>query len=269
VSPVENLLAPFAQLPGNLQQVVLGILVLFGANFPGQQVSFGAAVAMLHLVAVGLVIWAVAAALRRFAAADLVVQVLTMSLLLSVLAYLVSSKAGQPDSSREFAAVLPLGAALAGRLLAGRLRRVRLMPALAAVLAVYLAGLLMIVGKPPAPGQSQSLAAWLAAHKLTYGLADYWLANSTTVASGGKVAVRAIQTGPQALPYLWEAEPGWYSPAAHLANFVVLPSTGQEPGTWPPTAASVLRLFGQPARVYFLADYTVLVWNTNLLAKLA
>ncbi len=269
VWPVTNLLAPFAHLPGNLQQVVLGILVLFGANFPGQRVSFNAVLALLHLVAVGLVAWAVAAALRRFAGADLVVQVLAVAVLVSILAYLLSPKAGDPDSSREFAAVLPFGAALAGRLLAGRLQQARLIPALAAVFALYVAGLLMIVGKPPAAAQNQALASWLAAHKLTYGLADYWLANSTTVASGGKVAVRAIQTGRQAVPYLWEAEPSWYSAAAHLANFVVLPSVGRSPGTLPPTAGSVLRLFGQPATVYFLADYTVLVWNTNLLGKLA
>jgi uncharacterized membrane protein len=269
VHPVTNILVPFGQLPGNLEQVVLGILILFGANFTGQTVSFPAAVALLHLVAAGLAAWGVAAGLRRFGSADVAVQVLAVAVVVSVLAYLLSPKAEQPDSSREFAAMLPLGAVLAGRLLAQRLRAARLIPALAAVLAVYVAGLVMIVAKPAVPAQNQALASWLAAHKLTYGLADYWLANSTTVDSGGKVAVRAISSGTVVAPELWEAQPGWYSAASHVANFVVLPSVGREPGSLVPTAYAMLRAFGQPAKVYFLANYTVLVWDGNLLGKLS
>jgi hypothetical protein len=279
VAPAPNALAPFEQLPGNLQQVALGTMVLFGANFPGQQVSFGAAVALLHLVAIGLAIWAVAAALRRFATADLAVQVLAVAVVFSVVSYLLSAKAAAPDSSREFAAVLPFGAALAGRLLAPRLRQSRILPALAAVSGLYLAGLVITMGKPAAPAENQALASWLITHKLTYGLADYWLANSTTVDSGGKVAVRAIKIGTAAqqavpgpgvvVPYLWEARPAWFSASAHEANFVVVPSTGPGPWVQAPSTAGMLRAFGQPARVYFLANYTVLVWNFNLLGRLA
>lgn len=59
-----------------------------------------------------------------------------------------------------------------------------------------------------------------------------------------------------------------------MANFVVLANSGagQGPlglsGPNSPTAAGVLARFGQPASVYFLADYMVLVWNTNLLADM-
>jgi hypothetical protein len=279
MAPTPSLLAPFDQLPANLQQVVLGVLVLFGANFPGQQVSFIAAVALLHLVAVGLAAWATAAALRRFSAADVAVQVLAVAVVCSVVSYLLSQKAAAADSSREFAAVLPFGAALAGRVLAPRLRQSRILPALAAVAGLYAAGLVISVTKPPAPAQNQALASWLVTHKLTYGLADYWLANSTTVDSRGKVAVRAIRTGTPAqqavpgpgvvVPFLWEAQPSWYSASLHTANFVVVPSTGPGPWVGAPSAGAMLRAFGQPAEVYFLANYTVLVWNFNLLGKLA
>ncbi len=267
--PVSSVLAPFAQLPHNLTQVAQGLLVLFGAEFPGQRIGFGAAVGMLHLLGIGLAGWAVCAAVRRFARSPLVVQILAVAILLSLVAYLLGPNGGQPDSSREFAAVLPLGAALAGRLLARRLREARLMPALSVVLAAYLAAVAGVIARPAVPAQNQGLAGWLAAHRLDYGLADYWLANSVTADSAGAVAVRAIKVGHVVRPYLWEAEPGWYSPLSHVANFVVLPSSGPGPWNLAPSATEVVGAFGQPARVYFLADYTILVWNSNLLARLA
>jgi len=35
-----------------------------------------------------------------------------------------------------------------------------------------------------------------------------------------------------------------------------------------PWAADVRATFGQPARIYYVAGYTVLVWNKNLLTEL-
>ncbi|MGO8957128.1 MAG: hypothetical protein ACLQFR_07155 [Streptosporangiaceae bacterium] len=269
VWPVSGVLAPFGQLPHNLLQVLQGLLVLFGADFPGQPVGFGAAAGMLHLAGIGLAGWAVCAAVRRFPRSPLAVQLLAVAILLSLVAYLLGPNAGQPDSSREFAAVLPLGAALAGRLLARRLHKARLMPALSVVLAAELAAAAGVVARPAVPAQNQALAGWLAARRLDYGLADYWLANSVTADSGGRVAVRAIKVGHVVRPYLWEAEPSWYSAQSHVANFVVLPSSGSGPWNLAPSATAVLGAFGQPAKVYFLPDYTVLVWNSNLLGSLA
>jgi hypothetical protein len=133
----------------------------------------------------------------------------------------------------------------------------------------YAGGMVLFASRPPAPAQGQELASWLAAHRLTCGLADYWLANSITVDSGGRVAVRAIKAGARAWPYLWETMPSWYEPATHLANFVVLPSYGPGPWNLAPSAGVMLHTFGQPAQVYLLPGNTVLVWDSNLLGKLA
>jgi hypothetical protein len=268
VYPVSNALAPFGQLPHNLLQVLRGTLVLFGANFPGEHVGLTAAIAMLHLVGIGLVVWAVGAAIRRFGTADAVVQALAAAVVCSVAAYLLGPLAGPVDSSREFAAVLPLGAALAGRMLAARLRKARLTPALAVGLAGYLVGLGTVVAMqtvPAVPAQDQALVGWLEAHNLDYGLADYSLANLLTVDSGGKVAVRAIRSGELVWAHQWEAERSWYSASEHMANFVVMPRNGPT-GTMSPNAKRMVRTYGQPADVYLLADYTVLVWDSNLLA---
>jgi hypothetical protein len=277
VWPVGNRLVAQDAFPHNLLQTYHGILLLFGADFMGQLAGYVVAIALIHLIGIGLAVWAVCAALRRFAGAELVVQLMAAAAVISLAAYVLGPNAGQALSSREFAAVLPFSAALAGRILAGRLRQARLVPALALVLGVYLAGAGRVLALPPVPAQNQAVANWLAAHHLDYGLAGYWTANSVTLDSGGAVQLRSLKSdGRTVWPDWWETAPGWYSPAAHLANFVVLPAGAPAAGPGPalgpgpeaPTVPAVLRSFGQPAQVYFLADYTILVWNKNLLADL-
>ena len=269
VYPVNNKLAHFDALPHNALLTIQGILVLFGANFAGHHVGVLAAIGLLHLVGAGLVLWAVCAALRRFGRLAISLQLLAASVSVTMLAYLLGPNAVDANSSREFAAVLPLGAALAGRMLAGRLRRMRLMPALAAVLAVYLGGLAFYSTRPAVPADNQALANWLVSHRLHYGLTtDYWLANSTTVDSGGRVAVRGVQaTGSGVQLSLWEIDRSWYSPRANVANFAVLPRFGHESWRQTSDGGALVHAFGRPLHVYTLPGYTVLVWHGNLLTK--
>jgi hypothetical protein len=272
VFPADNRIVGFASLPHNLQQTYQGILLLFGADFMGQQPGLALAIAFAHLAGLALVCWAVCAVLRRFASCDLVVQLMAVATLISLASFALGPNASEALSSREFAAVLPFGAALAGRTLAARVSRARLVPALAAVLAVYLLGTIRVASQPPVPAQNQPLAAWLEAHKLSYGLGGYWMASSITLDSGGAVRVVPIKAGREAWPFQWEGDPGWFNPARHVANFVVLPANGIGPGPGPgpnpPTVTSALATFGQPARAYFLTGYTVLVWTTNLLSDM-
>jgi hypothetical protein len=269
VYPVNNQLAWFDMLPHNALETLQGVLVLFGANFPGHSAGATAGIGLLHLLGAGLVLWALWAALRRLWRLKISVQLLAVAVCFTLIAYLLGPNALSGQASREMAAVLPLGAALAGRLLAGRLRRARLVPALAAVLAVYTAGLVFYATRPSVPADNQTLAGWLSSHRLHYGLTtSYWLANSTTVDSGGKVAVRTIQASGAAIsPNRWEINLSWYSPRAHVANFVVLPQSG---GPWrrDPLAGSIVHNFGRPAQVYQLPAYTVLVWKSNVLARM-
>ncbi len=270
VWPAGNRLIGFAGLGQNLLRTYESVLMLFGADFMGQRAGYGVAIAMAHLAGVGLATWAVCAALRRFTRCDLAVRLMVVTTVVSLAAYALGPNASEPLSSREFAAVLPFGAALAGRMLAARLSQARLVPALGAVLAVYAIGAARVVALPPEPAQNQALAGWLEAHKLSYGLSEYWIANSVTLDSGGTVGLRSIKRSDHLVrPDWWEIQRSWYSPAAHVADYVVLPSNGigppPGPGVNPPTLQSVLASFGQPARVYFLPGYTVLVWSKNLL----
>ncbi|HEU5420643.1 MAG TPA: hypothetical protein VFV41_23355 [Streptosporangiaceae bacterium] len=268
VWPAGNQLADFAQLGKNLVLTLQGILLLFGADFFGRNLGYAAVLAMLHLAGIGLAAWAVGAALRRLGRADLAVQLTVTALLVSLAAYLLGRNALDLHSTREFTAVLPLGAALAGRLLAGRLAAARLIPAAAIVLTAYLLSLGQVAAVPAAPAQASQLAAWLSREHLYYGLGGYWQSNVVTLDTGGKVRVRAVlQAGPVVIRDNWETRPDWYDPALHQANFIVL-SPGK-PGAPPfPSVTNVQATFGQPARICTVGPYTVLIYGKNLLAEL-
>ncbi len=111
---------------------------------------------------------------------------------------MISPHAQDLLGAREIAAVLPLGAVLAGRVLGDRLAawtraaRCWLAPVLAVLGAGYLAALGFGAAQPVRPGPNEPLAAWLTAHGLTDGLATYWQANSTNVDSHGRVSLGAV-----------------------------------------------------------------------------
>ncbi|MBV9092673.1 MAG: hypothetical protein JO132_02170 [Streptosporangiaceae bacterium] len=264
---------------------------LFGANVvsagPAAEVAFAA----VHLAGAAAVVYALVLAFRRFfRSAELIVPVFALAVVVNLAAYMTSTHAQDLLGAREIAAVLPLGAVLAGRLLgepvlaavqaAARRRggaslraRARsaagwlLVGAMGLLAAGYLATLGYGAAQPPASAPGRALAAWLAGHGLSDGLAGYWQANSTTVASGGKVLVSAvIPSGDGGLAsYRWESYGPDYDPALHDADFIVAAG----PGVWPWLAGTAVTDFGRPAQTYHAVGYTILVWRQNLLTLLA
>jgi hypothetical protein len=255
-----------------------GLLALFGAKPQGPAAEL--AFALLHLAGVALVAWAMWRVARHFLSwPDLVSQVLLVAIVLNVLVYVPSTLADATDlNAREFAVVLPFGAVLAGRVLAGPLaagrsgepgifswlRGARWRAGLASALAAgYLAGLGYAAAQPSVPPANAQLAAFLAGHHLTNGISGYWLSSIVTVGSDGAVTVRAVQ--PSLRPYLWEAKGSWYDPGTQRATFLVTDSQAGFFNHWEPSA-SALAALGPPVRTYRVGPYTVLVWNKNLLA---
>lgn len=254
------ILVPFSDWLPHIMDAIDGLLLLFGADFTGRKLDFSAALTILHLVGLGLAAWGVCRAVRRFFCdIDLVTSLLLAGVLINLAGYLF----GWRQATREMVAVLPLSAVLAARMLGARLDRARLVPALAVVLAGYLASLGLAAASAGCPDPGQQLGAFLAAHQLRYGLAGYWQANSVTVASNGRVAVRAVAGNPFLGTGLWEANQSWYDPDRHRADFVVL-----APGADGLSDRPVLATFGRPQRSYDDGAYTVLVWNKNLLTEL-
>ena len=224
IHPLAYQLAPVHTWPEHAWVTGKGLLALFGAKPEGPPAAM--AFALLHLAGVALVAWAVLRVARRFLSwPDMISQILLVAMVLNVVAYVPSTLANATDlNAREFAVVLPFGAVLAGRTLAGSLqaglrRRPRAVALLAgALLACYGAGLGYAAAQPSVPPMNARLATFLAAHHLTSGIGGYWESSVVTVGSDGAVTIRAVASLPLA-PYPWEAKSSWYDPGSQPGEF--------------------------------------------------
>jgi hypothetical protein len=266
--PLGTHLAKWWGLVKHFQLAGQGLLGLFGADFIHAPLGPQTGLALIHLAGLALAAWALCRALHRFARCDdLLIQVLAVGILADLAAFVFSSLPRTIWDTRQIAAVLPFGAVLAGRLLAGDLLRARLVPALAVILACYTAALGFDVAQHDVPAWDQSLADWLVAHDFKYGLSNYYEGNITTVDSGGRVHLIAAHWGAdKSVPRAYQSEASWYDPQLHYANFVVNTGADQPPAIIP--SRDLLAAFGRPAKVYHDGPYTIWVWHKNLLADL-
>jgi hypothetical protein len=267
-----------AQLQHGSWVTFQAFLELFGANvfatsFLGSRAAAEAVLVAVHLVGAAAAVWSLGVAFRRFFGGDLLLPVFAVAAVVNLGAYMISTHAQNLLGAREMAAVLPLGVVVAGRVLGDRLpgairaARAWVVPLLAVLAAASLATLGYDAAQPAAAAANEPLAGWLEAHHLTDGLATYWQANSTTVDSGHRVLVNAVVQNAQdrLAPYQWETDDADYDPARHDATFVV----ADGPAALPGMQLSAELTFGRPQRTYRADGYLIMVWNTNLLTKLA
>jgi hypothetical protein len=266
IGTLQTKLAATGILARNFRLTGQGLLELFGADFIGAGSTRAVVFAVLHLAGVALVVWGGFAAVRGFLRDDRFIEaVLLLAIVFDVAAYAFGVQVADLLSTREIAPVLPLGAALAGRLVGQRLQSRRVLPALAAGVVAYAAMLGYGATRPAQPPVFEDLTAWLTAHHLSYGLSGYTQANIVTVEGQGNVTLRpAGPDGRFMAARKWEANRSWYDPARHRANFVVVSTVGAAVVTTPEAIAT----FGQPARTYHYHEYTIMVWNGNLLDRL-
>jgi len=267
-APLHTSLAGPGTLGHNAALTGHGILQLYGAGFGVQPGVLAGVFAAAHLIGLGLAAWGLCLALRRYLSADLVVQVLVAAIAVNLAAYLFSHEAQDITNTREIAAVLPFGAALAGRMLGKHLLQPRRAVAAAVVLAGYAGMLAFDAVQPPVQAASGDLASWLVAHDLTRGLAGYWQAASVTLYSANRVQVRPIADDPAGLTgeTWWEGKKSWYA-AGNQADFVI--SIGSAARWRDQTLIrQMASLAGRPSAIYQAGDYTVAVWRENLMTKL-
>jgi hypothetical protein len=186
------------------------------------------------------------------------------------------------SNAHEVAILLPLGAALAGRVLPesvapsrppARARRVSIAPlALGAWLAVGVAELCYAAAWPATPPPQRAVAAWLVSQHERAGLAGYWQADATTVTSGGRVLVAPIvipatsKAPVEAAADRWESSAAWYQPAQRDATFVIAVTGPGAPGGLSP--AAVRASFGPPAAEHRVGQDLIMLYRYNLLTRL-
>jgi hypothetical protein len=248
------------------------------------------AIALTRLVAVVLAVWGACAIARRmfFRDADFISQLLLAGIVANLFAYIPSTLADHTAlNTREIAPVLPFAAVLAGRMLGDRLvsgplatvRLPRFVLALRpgspgaegaagaprthslgirlvavpliALFGWYSFGLFRQADTPAAPTPLASLAAYLEANHLHYGLSGYWQASLLTVETGGEVTVRAVT--PACLqPYPWESKDDWYNAKNHYASFILISNVKGYFNQFSPSgdALQLLTLWSRPPYVY-------------------
>jgi hypothetical protein len=286
-------LAPLSRVPANASMLWQAIVLLFGANQPGTphqprmisdhvlvELMAGFHVIGLLLAAVGLAAGIAALRSRR---GDRVTQVLVVAIIVLLSFGVFSTLLRSRSYVHEIAILLPLGAALAGRVLvplAGRLRPARRSARIAALalsgwLAVSVAEVAYDATWPAVQPSQQAVAAWLVAHHERDGLAGYWQAASTTVTSGGQVLVAAVtlpaapaagrSTAGQAVSYRWESSADWYQPAHHDATFVI--AVTDHAAAAGLSVTEVRARFGQPAAQYLVGQDVIMLYDYNLLTR--
>jgi hypothetical protein len=276
-APVPGHIVGLDRLPGAARVTFHATLNIFGANVVAAHSALELAFAVLHLAGAALAAWAAClAALRFFRARNLLVPALAVAIAVNLAAFLLTAQA--LAATREIAAVLPLGAVLAGRLLgprllgprllAGKALRVPLRPVLAVVAAGYLAALGYGAAQPAVPAMSEPLATWLVARGYSHGLAGYWQAGSTTLDAGARVSVSSVGRGPggRVVPGHWETSTLQYDPSRQYADFVVVKNSGTYSTRWLRGAAE--HTFGPPRQTYVVGPYTIMTWHANLLTRL-
>jgi hypothetical protein len=270
-----QLIAPLSEVPANARTMGQTLILLFGANDPGgkahQQLEL---IARLHLIGLALAALGFAVAVITFfmSRSDRVTQIIVAAIVATLVAGIFGTELPSLAHAHEVAILLPFGAVLAGRmvppLFPARWRAYRFgVPLLAAWLAASLAALCFAATWTPMGPPNQQLADWLSSHGYTEGLATYWQANETTVTSDGKVLIAPITPSATSVRR-WESWIDWYNPAHRNANFVIA-MTDPNSGLGALSTKTARKSFGRPAHQYQVGDYVVMVYNYNLLTRLA
>ena len=255
--------APMRLWPHNAAATWLDVRILFGSVVAPDTTlgSVGAAFGLVCLLAAVFGLGRVAWTWRAVGRAE---QLLFVAIAVNIGVFVVSVFPSA-IASHEIALVLPCGAVLAARACVPA--RITGMPqAFLAVTATILAALVPLAAaatQPPLRPATAPLAAWLEAHRLTYGIAGYWDASVVTVQSGDRVQILSVGIKDKKIfvPY-WETNALWYNASRYDAAFVVADHLGQYP------AATFERHFGRPAATYRVASWFVLIYRTNLLRQL-
>jgi hypothetical protein len=277
-------LSPLSQLGDHLVLAGKGLALLFGAYLPDLDGPVALSTGVVKIVGLLLVAAALGETVGRVvrglvrrrraaspaggpAGGDRVTELVAASILVNLGAFVVSTLPVDLLSARQIAVVLPMGAALAGRVFGARLAAWRVMPVMPvmAVVLVFFAGVFAVRATDrPVPATDKDIGDWLVGKGLDRGLGGYWNASTITVATGGRVQVAPVTGTDRIMGYRWESRAEWYDPARADARFLVLDLTDPVYGT----VATATAQFGPPVQRRDFGHVAVLVYDHNLLVGL-
>jgi hypothetical protein len=259
--------APLERLGKHLWLAAKSVAVIFGSYFPELGGAAGIAVGVLKLTAIAAAATAVvliAWQTVRRSGGDRVAQILTAAILVNIGAFVVSTLPVDLLTARQLVAILPLAAALAGRVLAPQLAARRLMPAVAALLAVFAVAFVVRATDPPVRPTGYEAGEWLDANGYHYGIGAYWGANVITLGTSGRVRIAPVTGEDQIMGYRWESHDEWYDETKHDARFILIDLEHKAYGT----VETAVKQFGEPVERRDFGRWAVLRYDRNLLVGL-
>jgi hypothetical protein len=261
-------LSPLSELGDHVVLAAKAVALLYGAYLPDLDGAVGLATGVIKiaglLLAAAALVHTVVRAVRARGGSDRATELIAATILVNLGAFVVSTLPVDLMSARQMAVVLPMGAALAGRVFGARLLAWRVTPVIA-VLLVFFAGVFAVhATERPVPATHKDVGDWLTARGLDHGLGGYWTASTITLATGGRVQVAPVTGSDRIMGYRWESRAEWYDPARADARFVVLDLSTPVYGT----VATATAQFGQPVQRRDFGQVAVLVYDHNLLVGL-
>jgi len=237
-------------------------LVNFGAYLPDMKTPIDTGVAVIRHAGLALVVAAVVIALGLWR--DRVNQILAVAILVNCAAFIASTLPTDLLSARQVSVVLPLGAALAGRVIRPRWKPERWRFVLAGTLVLFLGVFAWHALQPPRPEPKREMVAWLESRGLKHGLGSYWNANDLTLIAQNRITVAPVIGADMIKGYRWESKVEWYDPAEHDARFIIIDTKRPAFGT----VELAIRQFGPPVETKTFDQFAILIYDKNLLAGL-
>jgi hypothetical protein len=269
-------LAPFSEWSWHFTGTWESLLTLFDVdvtNFPGDT-PLRATITFIGGFALLCGLLSMLRTLIRWTRVENTDRLLTIAIIMYLAAYEFSSVAAPGGGGGyEFVGIVAMSAVLSARAVSS-LPPLRLpVYRVAGTAVATLAALVFLVSgtslfQSTVSTPLKPLSAWLEQHNLTYGLAGYWNSSPVTVYTGGRVAVRPItfdRRNGVFRPRTWNARSQWFDATKNDARFVVV-GEGQGDGV---TVAQVENYFGEPVAIYLADGFSIMVYDHNLLTRVA
>lgn len=130
-------------------------------------------------------------------------------------------------------------------------------------IVLILSNLAPVDFKKPVTSQD-NLAKFLVENGLKNGYAKFWNASHVTLASEGKVNVRAVvyDNDKNIQKFTWFCKNSWYTPDS--SNFVVIENSDSSNDGFGITKESVKKCIGKPGKVLSFENYTIYVYNVDI-----
>jgi hypothetical protein len=205
--------------------------------------------------------------------ADFAGDVLWVSMMLGLGAFMASANAKDRGTLRYMVPFVLSGAVLTGRVVGRKTRSIGSVVLILSVIATaYGVTVTWDLRKAPAADPAIALASWLSDHGLKQGYGPYWDASIVTASGRGQVAVRPVRgrilhTGERVIePFRWMSDKAWYLDAP--ANFVVFKRDPAPKFGFLIDEHLCAACFGTPSAIHSVGPFIVMVWDHDLRPKL-